>query len=203
VSLLKQLAALDSGEFGASAIFTEPGPILSYAGDLGVRAFMVPTGGAFFYSAHARLGPRSLAGFVRSFPGAVRTARATLRRQRPDVLHLNTSVLLAWAASARRERVPLVWVVREVLGPNPWLRRWQASFILRHARQVVGISDAVLASFPPSAPVLRVYNAVDLNDFRLDLLDQASVVRSGPTSRGAGRHGDWRRSAPQRSLAAA
>ena len=178
VSLLKQLAALDPDEFRVAAIFTEPGPVVRYARDLGVEVGVVPSGGALFYSAHARLGPRSMAGFVCTFPSAVRTARATLRRRRPDVLHLNTSVLLAWAAAARREGVPLVWVVREVLGPNPWLRRWQASFILRHARQVVGISDAVLASFPAGAPVLRVYNAVDLRDFRLDLVDQAARVRS-------------------------
>jgi glycosyltransferase involved in cell wall biosynthesis len=91
------------------------------------------------------------------------------------VLHLNTSVLLAWAAAARRERVPVVWVVREVLGPNPMLRRWHAEFILRHARRVVAISDAVVGCFP--RPVERVYNAVDLEEFRLDLLNDAMDVR--------------------------
>jgi glycosyltransferase involved in cell wall biosynthesis len=178
VSLLKQLVALAPDEFRAAAIFTEPGPVLSYARDLGVDARVIPTGGAFFYSAHAHLGPRSLGHFVRTFPGAVRLARATLRHHRPDVLHLNTSVLLAWAAAARRERVPIVWVVREVLGPTPWLRAWHSSFILRHARQVVAISDAVRARFPSGAPVLRVYNAVDLAEFRLDLLARAAAVRS-------------------------
>ena len=178
VSLLKQLAGLDRNEFRARAIFTEPGPILPLAGELGVPATVVPTGGAFFYSAHARLGPRSLARFVRTFPGAVGAARASLRHERPDVLHLNTSVLLAWAAAARRERIPVVWVVREVLGPNPWLRRWHATFIVRHARQVVAISDAVRACFPPRVAVQRVYNAVDLAEFRLDLLEQAPAVRS-------------------------
>jgi glycosyltransferase involved in cell wall biosynthesis len=178
VSLLKLLAGLDPAEFRPSAIFTESGPVLGYACGLGLQASVVPTGGALFYSAHARLGPRSLARFVRTFPGAVRVARATLRRRGPDLLHLNTSVLLAWAVAARRERVPVVWVVREVLGPHPWLRRWQADFILRHARQVVAISDAVRACFPSDAGVARVYNAVDLRGFRLDLLAQAAAVRS-------------------------
>ncbi|HLZ28938.1 MAG TPA: glycosyltransferase family 4 protein [Chloroflexota bacterium] len=181
VSLLKLLAALDRGEFAATAIFTEPGEILAYATDLGVPARIVPTGGAFFYSAHAGLGPRAVARFVRTFPAAVRTAQGTLRRARPDVLHLNTSVLLPWAAAARRERVPVVWVVREVLGPNPWLRRWHASFILRHAQRVVAISDAVRDCFPsPSDParLRRVYNTVDLAEFSLDLLDTAPTVRA-------------------------
>jgi glycosyltransferase involved in cell wall biosynthesis len=182
VSLLKLLAGLDRSEFRPEAIFTEPGDIQSYALELGVPARVVPTGGAFFYSAHAQLGPRSVARFVRTFPAAVQIARHTLRNVRPDVLHLNTSVLLAWAAAARRERVPVVWVVREVLGPNPWLRRWHADFILRHAQRVVAISDAVRDCFPRpshSDPRLRrVYNAVDLAEFPLDLLARAPAART-------------------------
>jgi glycosyltransferase involved in cell wall biosynthesis len=175
VSLLKLLAVLDPLEFEAEAIFTESGQAVEYAREIGVRARVVGTGGAFFYSAHARLGPRSVARFLTTFPRAVQTARAALRQRRPDLLHLNTSVLLAWAAAARRERVPVVWVVREVLGPNPWLRRWHASFILRHARRVVAISDAVAACFP--VRVDRVDNAVDLADFRLDLGAEAPTTR--------------------------
>jgi glycosyltransferase involved in cell wall biosynthesis len=165
VSLLKLLEKLDPTEFQAEAIFTQPGQLLGYARQLNVAARVVPTGGAFFYSAHARLTPRSVTRFVRTFPSAVRTAQSTLKTLRPDVLHLNTSVLLAWAAAARRERVPVVWVVREVLGPNPWLRRWHTQFIVSHARRVVAISDAVRACFPSNAMVERVYNAVDLAEF--------------------------------------
>jgi glycosyltransferase involved in cell wall biosynthesis len=222
VSLLKLLAALNPGEFAAEAIFTEQGEIATYARELGARASIVPTGGAFFYSAHARLDARSMATFIRTFPGAVRRAQATLRTQRPDVLHLNTSVLLAWAAAARREGVPVVWMVREVLGPNPTLRRWHARFILSRSERVVAVSDFVRdylvrsagaedGTGPTDSPgqrcdvgvpsqssgarsqsssgpgescrsgargrVLRVYNAVDLNEFRLELLETAVETR--------------------------
>lgn len=177
VSLLKLLAGLDPSEFQGQAVFTDPGEVLSYAAALGVPARVVPTGGAFFYSAHARLGPRSLGRFVRTFPSAVHHARRVLRQERPDLLHLNTSVLLAWAAAARREHVPSVWVVREVLGPNPTLRSWHAQFITRHAQCLVAISSSVAECFPPAARPTLVYNAVDLSDFRLDLLDDREQVR--------------------------
>ena len=40
------------------------------------------------------------------------------------------------------------------------------SFIVRHARRVVAISDAVVACFPEArAASSRVYNAVDLAEF--------------------------------------
>jgi glycosyltransferase involved in cell wall biosynthesis len=175
VSLLKLLAALDRDEFAPRAIFTERGPVVDYAATLAIPMEVIPTGGALFYSAHARLGVRSLATFLRTFPSAVRTAQRALRREKPDLLHLNTSVLLAWAAAARRERIPVVWMVREVLGPNSILRRWQAGYILRHARQVIAISEAVVACFP--VPIARVYNAVDLGDFPLSLLERRADVR--------------------------
>jgi glycosyltransferase involved in cell wall biosynthesis len=146
-------------------LFTEHGDILRYARELNVDARVVPTGGAFFYSAHAQLEPRGMARFVRTFPSAVQTARRALRQHRPDVLHLNTSVLLAWAAAARRERVPIVWVVREVLGPNRPVRAWHARFITRHARRIVAISSAVRACFADLVPIDVVYNAVDLAEF--------------------------------------
>jgi L-malate glycosyltransferase len=176
VSLLTLLAALDQSEFSPHAVFTEPGEVLDFAAQRGVSAEVVTSGGAFFYSAHARLSSRSLARFLRTFPSAVQIARTALRRRQPDLLHLNTSVLLAWAAAARRQHVPVVWMVREVLGPNPALRRWHAEFILRHARRTVAISDAVAACFPRS--VDRIYNAVDLAEFRLDLLQDAAAERA-------------------------
>ena len=179
VSLLKLLAGLEAKEFSAEAVFTEPGEILSYAHDLDVPARMIPTGGAFFYSAHARLGVRPIARFLRTFPSAVRTAQTALHGQRPDVLHLNTSVLLAWAVAARRERIPVVWVVREVLGSNPWLRSWHANFIERHAHTVVAISDAVRSGFPAQARVSKVYNAVDLAEFSTANDPQAVLAEFG------------------------
>jgi glycosyltransferase involved in cell wall biosynthesis len=176
VSLVKMLGALDKTRFAAQAIFTEPGDAPSYAAQIGLPARVVPSGGAFFYSAHARLGPRMLARFVRTFPSAVQRARRVLRDTRPDLVHLNTSVLLAWAAAARREGAPVVWMVREVLGPNPRLRAWHAEYITRHARCVVVISKAVGACF--GQPTRLVYNAVDLADFRLDVLEQRAQVRA-------------------------
>lgn len=179
VSLLMLLASLDERHFHPSAVFTEAGPILEHALRRGVHADVVPTGGAFFYSAHARLAPRMLARFIGTFPSAVARARRTLRSSRPDVLHLNTSVLLAWAVAARRERVPVVWTVREVLGPDPLVRRWHAGFIVRHASRVVAISDAVRASFSPALHhrVERVYNAVDLPAFDPRLHARRDAIR--------------------------
>src|SRR3982074_3221266 len=91
VSLLKLLAGLDAREFSAQAVFTEPGEVLSYARSLGAPARITPTGGAFFYSAHARLGVRSVAPFLAPYASPLRAPQRAHESQSPDVLHLNTS----------------------------------------------------------------------------------------------------------------
>jgi len=101
-----------------------------------------------------------------------------LRERRPDVLHLNTSVLLAWGAAARREGVPVLWMVREVLGPNPTIRGWHARFLLSRSAQVVAISAAVRECFPPEANVAVVHNAVDLTELDPALLGQREAMRA-------------------------
>lgn len=165
LSLVTLVAALPREGYLPSVVFTESGGAVDLARDAGLAVAVVPTGGALFYSAHARLGVRMLSRFVRTFPGAVRQARTYLRANRPDLLHLNTSVLVAWAAAAHREGVPVIWVVREVLGPNPVLRAWHAAFILRRSRRVVAISRSVAECFPDDGRVDVVYNAVDLEQF--------------------------------------
>jgi glycosyltransferase involved in cell wall biosynthesis len=179
VSLLQLLGAVRPLGIHGMAIFTEAGGILEHARVRGVEARVEPVGGAFFYSAHARLGGRTLARFARTFPEAVHRARQVLRRERPDTLHLNTSVLLAWAAAARREGVPVLWMVREVLGPHSGVRRWHASYIQRHARRVVAISESVRESLldEVDAAVNVVHNAVDLTEFDPTLLVERHTIR--------------------------
>src|SRR5207237_2879554 len=57
---------------------------------------------------------------------------------------------------------------------------WQARFIVRHARSVVAVSHAVRDCFPTTpqtAAIHVVYNAVDLDEFRLEQLDQRETIR--------------------------
>lgn len=177
VSLVTLFAGLEQTAFTPRLAFTEPGGAVSLARARQLAVDVVPTGGALYYSAHATLSLRTLTRFLRTYALSVQRAQRYLRTSRPDILHLNTSVLFAWAAAARREHVPVLWYVREVLGPQPTLRSWQAGYILRHASTVVATSNAVRRSFPRGAPVRVVPNALDLAEFRLSLLAERGQVR--------------------------
>ena len=178
VSMLQLAAGLDRTRYTPLAVFTQPGPILDFARDLGVPASVVPLRSAFAYGAHVPLRLRTLVPFLTQYWTTVRRAQALIRSERPDLVHLNTVVLLPTAVGVKRESVPLVWHVREVPGPHPLLRRWQTRAILRLADRVVANSEAVRAAFPEPDRVTVVHNAVDLAHFDLKALRAREQVRA-------------------------
>ena len=177
VSMLQLAQRLDPGRFHPVVVFTEPGPILDFARDMDVPARVVPLRSAFFYSAHVPIRLRMLVPFLLYFWPAVRAAQELIRQEQPALVHLNTSVLIPTAIGVKREGVPLVWHVREVPGPHPWLRCWQTGIISRLADRVVVNSDFVRRAFPPEADVTVIHNALDLERFRIDQASARARIR--------------------------
>lgn len=177
ISLVQLLGHLPRDEFDPAIAFTESGPIREVAAEHGVRSSVVNAPAAFLYSAHAALAPRMLWRLARSFRSSVAAAERMLQAERPDLVHLNTSVLLPFAIAANRLGIPVLWHVREVLGPSPWLRRWHGGFLCRRAAVLVATSHAVRSCLPCPERVKIVPNGVDLGQYRLELLEQRDAIR--------------------------
>ena len=167
VSMIQLAAALDKEKYTPSAIFTENGPILDFAHEFCVPARVENLRSAFFYSAHVPLRPRMLATFVLHFWATVRETQRIVRKLEPDLVHLNTSVLLPTALGVRLEGVPIVWHVREVPGPHPILRRWQTDLIARWSNHVVVNSEYVRTAFPSHVPIAMLHNALELERYKI------------------------------------
>lgn len=178
VSMLQLAAALPLDRYFPLAVFTHPGPILGIARNLGVSARVVPLRSAFFHSAHVPVRLRMLVNFSLHFWSTVRAARLLVREERPDLVHLNTSVLIPAAIAIKRERVPLVWHVREVINTGSWVGRLQASAIARLADCVVVNSSVVAQGFNGRGRVVRVHNAVDLSRFDQRAMERRDAVRA-------------------------
>ena len=168
VSMLQLAAALDRRRFVPEVIFTQTGPILEFARALGVSARVVNLRGAFFYSAHVPVRLRMLVPFFLHFWPTVRAARRLVLQECPDLVHLNTSVLIPVAIGVKQAGVPLVWHVREVPGPNLWLRRWQTNIIAQLADSIIANSTYVQQAFPSSIQVHVIHNALDLSRFQIN-----------------------------------
>jgi glycosyltransferase involved in cell wall biosynthesis len=92
-----------------------------------------------------------------------------LRAEDPDIVHLNSSILIVAALSAKLAGYPVVWHVREVLlGGKYNLRRRLAGWIIRRlADRVICISEVEARSLGPDiyGNVSVVYNFVDFSSF--------------------------------------
>jgi len=86
---------------------------------------------------------------------------------KPDIVHLNTSSLLAWGIVARRRGIPVIWHVREPLASGYLgLRRWLVTrSVARYATRILPISHHDAAPWRMQPHVQVVHNAVDLQRF--------------------------------------
>ena len=129
-----------------------------------LRARGVPVGKAPLAAARRRyLGGRTVAAYIVDLVSAARFVRAEVRRRRPDVVHVNTSVLPA-AAAIDGGAARIVWHVHEVMTHPPVLAGVLRALPLLRADDVVATSDAVAAGMRRSrlcrARVHRVYNGL-------------------------------------------
>ena len=161
ISMLQLAAGLDHDRFEPVVVFTDDGPIGEFARDMNVPVEIVPMPSAFFYSTLAPLRARGLWSFVRYYRQSVARARDLVRRIEPDLVHLNTSVLVPVAVGVKQTGTPIVWHVREPPGPNPVLRRWLINQITSLSDHIIANSEYVGRDYAAHAPITVIHNALD------------------------------------------
>ncbi len=95
------------------------------------------------------------------------TARHWLDQIKPDLVHLNTSSLIAWGVVARRMGIPVVWHIREPLadGYLGLRRSLVRSVVGRHATAIIPICHNDARPWRTNPKTTVVYNAVDPGRF--------------------------------------
>jgi len=107
--------------------------------------------------------------FIRllQIPFSIQSASAFLQKRHFDIVHLNTSTLLAFGIAVKRAGVKVVWHIREPLQHGYiGLRRWFVRRIVdRNADLIIPICHNDAEQLLPSANIHVVYNFVDFNQF--------------------------------------
>jgi glycosyltransferase involved in cell wall biosynthesis len=154
-------------------------PVIAWLAEQGSVELMVPESGAT-ERAYRELGPVSVLGYsaltyprgpregarlARRLAREVRTFRRELRRRRPDLVVVVTTVLPAAVLAARLERVPVVVYAAELYQSTPLRRPWGALLANGTAVLAAGIvccSEAVARRFPRrlGAPLSVAYPPV-------------------------------------------
>ena len=98
-----------------------------------------------------------------------------LKKENPDIIHLNSSILFTTAIAARRLHIPIVWHVREILqgGRFNFRRIFAGWLIKRFADKVIAISPSEANSLGKDTyhNIEVVYNFVDFSKFDSSLYD--------------------------------
>ncbi|MBW3570472.1 MAG: glycosyltransferase family 4 protein [Gemmatimonadetes bacterium] len=180
-ALLDLLASLRAAEpeWRLSLVAPDEGPLLAGARELGVEGHVLA-----FPPALARLGDAAasaggggalslLAGMVRAGPGTARylsRLRALLAGMRPDVVHTNGLKMHLLGARAAPADARVVWHLHDFVST----RRAMAGLLRRSAARVDGViavsrsvAEDAASMVGAEVPVRTVYNAVDLDRFRL------------------------------------
>jgi len=91
------------------------------------------------------------------------TARSWLKLIKPDIVHLNTSSLIAWAAIARKKNIPVIWHIREPLASGYFGLRKKLiiSCVKKYSTAIVPICHNDAQPWAHEAKTHVVYNAVD------------------------------------------
>lgn len=110
--------------------------------------------------------PKTLLRALQFIPTYLRFRRF-LRRQRCDLVHLNTSTLTAFGLAAHAEGVPVAWHIREPLHPGYLgIRRAIIRRIIHHcADLVLPICRYDASQLLPSPTIRVVYNFIDFAQF--------------------------------------
>ena len=153
-------------------VFAQDGFMVKAAQRTGLETSVLPMRGALFYGPHVPLHLRRIWYFARYYRKAVKDFQAFLKEICPDIVHLNTSVLLPCAAGAQKAGVPVVWHVREIIGKHPYSRSAIVSFIESKADVVIATSQTVRNQFSPKTKVRVVHNAVDPVRFSPERISQ-------------------------------
>lgn len=161
-SLLRLTGALDRGRFTPIALLPEDGPLRQRLEAQDVLTIVEPR-----LSVITRAG-FSTAGLLRlaaRFPGSVLALARLLRRERIDLVHTNTGVVVSSALAARLCGRPHVWHIRDSFQEFGRIWPLYSAYIRSFSFRVLAVSEAVAAQFGDRSRVRVLHNGFSLEDF--------------------------------------
>ena len=174
LSLLYLLQQLDRSQYDPVVLCLAEGPMPVRYRAAGFTVHIVPEIADFSHTELVWYG----AGLLWQLPGkllrfwpSVWRAAGWLRRLQPDLVHLNSSTLAAFAIAARRAKLPVVWHIREPLahGYFGMRRAWLRRVLQRCATRVVAISQYDAAQLGTGVVSTVIHNFVNFAEFSREI----------------------------------
>lgn len=160
--LVRLVRNLDVTKFEPLVLIPEHGPLEASLADAGVECIVFPHLSAItrdvFHS--WRLLP-----FLFGIPLSILRLRGLIRRERIDLVHTNTGVMLAPGPAARLAGVPNVWHIRDYFQEFKSWWPLYAAYIRLFSQRILAVSTPVAEQFPRAAGVTVVHDGFELEEF--------------------------------------
>jgi glycosyltransferase involved in cell wall biosynthesis len=111
---------------------------------------------------------------LRRVPRSIWWQYRGVREIKPDIVHLNSSVMFTSALAAYLAGIPIVWHVREPVQGEVWKQK-VSGFVIRHlAQKVIAISEVEAQHLGGDGHKIKVvYNPLNIEALREELYDPA------------------------------
>jgi glycosyltransferase involved in cell wall biosynthesis len=174
-SLLRLLARVKERGYGPVVLLPEEGPLRARLEALGAEVVVDPgltiiTRSAFRSSALWKL--------LLTFPASVARVRRLIVRQKINLVHTNTGVILSPALAAKLAGVPHLWHVRDSFLEFRSLWKFYRHYITALSLRVLCVSQAIAGQFPGAPNVVVIHNGLPLEEFDVNIAELRRQFRA-------------------------
>ena len=174
---------LDKSIFDPVVVFPSGGPLIDEIRESGTSTYISP------FEWWVRV-PNDFRVTNNDMHSRLESLSEIIEREKPDLIHTNTSVIWEGALCARKHDIPHIWHIHEILEGHPRLKAllplnlvyWMMDQL---SERFVVVSNAVretIPTFVDGKKVITIYNGIDTNTFRpgkdLSLREELSVPKN-------------------------
>ena len=173
-SLMRLLRTLDRGQFEPLVMLPAEGPLAELVRVGGVRVVIYP---ALSVIDRAVFKSWRLLPFLLNLPRSILGVWALLRRERIDLVHTNTGVILSPGPAAWLAGVPHVWHIRDWFQEFRQFWRLHEKWMRTFSDHIIAVSGPIAGQFSDRAKVSVINNGFDLAEFVLPEAEAGAEFR--------------------------
>lgn len=167
LSLLALIKTLDRNRYHPIVLFLRDSGVISMYKQLGIEVYGPVGLSDFPHTAIWSFKWYHFPYLTKAIKDTITTAHTTahewLDRLAPDLVHLNTSSLIAWGYVAHKKKIPVVWHIREPLahGYIGIRKKFITTCVSRYANAIIPISTNDARPWTDDNKTHIIYNPVD------------------------------------------
>lgn len=176
-SLLRTVKGLKD-KYHFSVCLPYDGPLREELENIGVQTFVFDLGvlrRKFFT-------PLGIFKYAYNLISSIRAIRAIIEKDNIDIIHTNTSAVLAGAVAAKLSKIQHVWHIREIIKSPRIVRKYISYVVNKFSGTVIGVSRSTIENLKIDQPSIAskcivIHNGIEVEKYH-NPIDQPNILKS-------------------------